>query len=163
MTDQPTSAASLREKARPLIINPATGNTYRVRRPTLASLIKAKVMPENFFAKSMERVAKKDFGESGLTDEDLLRSDEVTRMIVTLCLLSPRVVDEVKDGDDDAVEYEDIPPEDRNFIHAWYRGALEASTVETQSGEVAQSELDTFSPVEQSSQPARTSEDRAGA
>jgi hypothetical protein len=162
-TNQPTSAAALRAAARPFITNPDTGNTYQVRRPTLASLIKANVMPENFFSRALERVAKKDF-DGELTDQDLLHSDEVKRLVVTHCLFKPRVVDVVTDADaDDVIEYEDIPGSDRAYIHAWFQGTLESSTVETTSGEVTQTELDTFSPVERSGEPVGAGENSAGA
>jgi hypothetical protein len=41
-------AAALREQARPLVTNPATGNTYQVRRLAMSDLILAGALPEEY-------------------------------------------------------------------------------------------------------------------
>ena len=156
---QVVSGAALRAKARPFITNPETGNTYQVKRPSLTAMIKSGVLPENFVAKSLTSLARREEDDAELTDRDILNSEAVRRATVTYALLNPRVVENAQAEDE--VEYDDIPTADRDYIHAWVDGTLESATVETGDGEVTQGELATFPPVERQGEPDRPDGDGA--
>src|SRR5947209_9071391 len=80
---------ALRAKARPWITNPETGNSYRVRKPTIATLIKSGVLPENYVGQMLDEAAKSgdiepaEERERPLTDKEILESETVKQVIVT--------------------------------------------------------------------------------
>ena len=142
---QPVSGAALRSKARQLITNPETGNTYLVRKPTFVQVIKTGVLPADYVSEVAKRRAQKaqEEGEEGRgdsaapnlwTEEAILEGDSITRAYVTAALIQPQIVEDPQA--DDECAYEDIPESDRQFIYLWAVGR--------QSLEVKAEELDTF-------------------
>jgi hypothetical protein len=171
-TNQPTSAAALRAKSRQSITNPGTGNTYIVRRATSDTMIKSGHLPSDFFFEQAQRITQDADDEDdratpanltseelgGFKDDNLLRVGEITRAIVSCCLLSPRVVERVEDeADASVIEYEDIPPEDRAYIRAWYEYRLDEQKIKLESGgEVTRQEAENFPAGKRQSEPDRT-------
>ena len=176
---QPTSAIHLRAKSRQTITNPATGNTYLVRRASAEAMIKSGHLPDDFFFEQAELVMR-DEAEAdddatsdkltadrliGFKDDNLIRVEAITRAVVSTCLLSPRVVAKVEDEtDESAVEYDDIPIEDRTYIRAWYEYRLDEQKIALKDGsEVTRREVSNFPAGERESEPDRAGDDRAAA
>ncbi|HEX8843811.1 MAG TPA: hypothetical protein VF791_04170 [Pyrinomonadaceae bacterium] len=151
------SGIELREKSRPLITNPETGNSYRVRMPDIGDVIKTGVLPNNFTAKTLERLGKIEEGD--LTDQHLLDNEDIRRANVTAALLEPRVTEKYSDPPDPLeIEYKDIPPADRAYIHAWVMRLVPAFPVELETGgQVSVATLESFPSDEQSGEPSGVS------
>lgn len=147
MNTQPTSGAELRNKARTLVTNPETGNTFLLRRPSIPQLVAVNVLPENYVGKALAN--EKTEGESGdgeapddgfTTDAEILSGDAIRRAYVLASCLKPRIVK--NPTADDECEYEDLLPSDRIFIHNWAAGFQK---VEAEGGELDGESLHTFS------------------
>lgn len=165
-TDQPqiVSAAALRAQARPYITNPATGNTYHARRVTMADLVLAGSLPEEYVA-LMEAA---DAGEAAraagvektvddLSVREALKATKAgameMRIYVMAALISPKVVDDPK-GDDE-IEYTDLPESDRTFIYRWAKGMADSAPVELNGGGVTTAgQLENFPAGERPLEPA---------
>lgn len=150
-TKKPTSGAELRAKSRPLVTCPS-GNTYRLRKPDIAALINSGALPENFTGKLLSKLDKKETDVEGdndpLKDEDLLSMAAIKRATVTAAMLEPRIV--ANAVNDDEIEFQDVPKEDREYIYLWATRGLPEVPIEIAKGETTVEAVENF-PTEEPS------------
>lgn len=144
---QVTSGAELRRKNRPYVTVPETGNTYQVRRQTLTAMIRSGYLPENLLAASIEetarRAGKKESDNSKpLTDDDLMKMEASQRATLAAVMFNPRLVEHAEA--DDEVEFEDMPPEDREYLVRWAKREVREQEISTIEGSVTVEAVETF-------------------
>lgn len=138
MSEQATSGAELRRKARRLVTCPVTGNSYLMRKVSMSVLLTAGTMPENFVSRTLKELGPADDAPTAArqaSDNDLALLEKAARTLITAAMLEPRIVERAEA--DDEVEYEDIPPEDRQYLYKWINNQVPDVPVETIEGEGA--------------------------
>jgi hypothetical protein len=132
--EQVASGAELRRKARPFLKCPS-GNVYQVYRPKASTVLKSGELPENFLTTSLIAMEERIKKDEPLVDEDLLTLERARVATVSAALLNPRVV--ANPTEEDEIQYEDIPPDDAEFIYKWIRNGSPDIPVGLKGGDVS--------------------------
>jgi hypothetical protein len=119
-----TNASAFRKRSQEMekgeLLLLVSGNTVRVRRPSITAMVKSGQVPANVAGAAL----KFDSGKP-MSDRDVTRLFELKQIVTTHALMAPKIVEGTPDYDNNEISIDDLTEDEINDVYMYVQVGLE--------------------------------------